>query len=228
MKILVATREFFYDVQELFDGHEVILLPKNFQGLEGDLLVFTGGEDVMPARYGEPNPEYGWFNPERDEWEFSVIQAFLEGKINVKKVLGICRGHQLINVALGGSLFYDIEDTFKVSHEHIHPLRWLKKSPLQEIFNTVNSLHHQGLNDIGRKLKPITLAIEPRTEIVEAIVWDNSILGVQFHPELMLRHPLSHRFKEIIEAWISGETLFQKIEPKNLRDLFRHLQVDEI
>ena len=99
MKILVATSNFFEPISQMFKGHDVSVLPKDY-GKDGekpvcDLLVLSGGEDVLPSYYGEAVPNSGWFNPERDKHEFGVLRNRLFSKT---KILGICRGMQVLNV----------------------------------------------------------------------------------------------------------------------------------
>ena len=209
MNILVATSDFFEDVENLFHGHQVELLPQKYENMSVDLVVFTGGEDILPSRYKEPDPSYGWFNPDRDEWEFKVLNSIFSGQLSTKKVLGICRGHQLLNVFFGGTLIYDIFNSYGISHKNVHPLRWRRKSPLQEIFSEVNSLHHQGIAGFGKRLPVMNLATEPTTEMSEVVVWDDRFLGVQFHPEFMDRHPRISEFKEIIHRWVLGEPIYE-------------------
>jgi putative glutamine amidotransferase len=178
-----------------------------------DILVFSGGEDISPSRYGFPEERNGWVTPERDELEFRILGHVLINRIRAKKVLGICRGHQLLNVGFGGTLVQDIQQEFGESHSAIHPLTWFVESPLKSFLPVVNSMHHQGIMSIGRKSNHQVLAVEPRTQLIEAISWSNKFLGVQFHPE-SLSDSLCKQFCRVMERWVSGEINMDGAEAK--------------
>ena len=171
-----------------------------------DGILFSGGEDVHPALYGKPEfvQEYGLKEiiPARDQFEYEVIEKALENK---KPVLGICRGLQLINVYLGGTLLPDIPTISgstvhgKISgQDQIHDIRVENFSMLHDISGLekgqVNSAHHQGVDRPAGNLK-VTAFSEP--SFVEAMEWKNPpdkswLLMVQWHPERM--HDLSSPF----------------------------------
>ena len=176
-----------------------------------DGILFSGGEDVHPELYGKPEfvEEYGLKEiiPARDQFEYEVIEKALESK---KPVLGICRGLQLINVYLGGTLLPDIP-TLSQSTAHgkisgqdqIHDIRVENLSMLHNItgreMGIVNSAHHQSVDKPAGSLK-ISAFSEP--SIVEAMEWkdpsDKSwLLLVQWHPERMqdLSSPFSGNVK---------------------------------
>jgi len=176
-----------------------------------DGILFSGGEDVHPALYGKPEfiEEYGLNEiiPARDQFEYEVIEKALESK---KPVLGICRGLQLINVYLGGSLLPDIP-TLSQSTAHgkisgqdqIHNIRVESLSMLHNIagreMGLVNSAHHQGVDKPAGDLK---ISAYSEASIVEAMEWkdpaDKSwLLLVQWHPERMqdLSSPFSGNVK---------------------------------
>jgi putative glutamine amidotransferase len=206
MKVIVATPYLHGSIiGRLFAGHDAQVLPENYEKTECDILVFSGGEDVHPSYYGEQGPNRGWFNRERDEQEISILQN-IGKKIFPKKVLGICRGHQLLNVYFGGNLVYDIATTYGEGHEYIHPLVWREETPFNSFLQVTNSMHHQGLSRIGENYNYRILAIEPKTRIVEAILWSDRYLGVQFHPE-SLSNDLATKFREVMEKWVAGEPL---------------------
>lgn len=221
MKILVASDNFLHSIRELFHGHDVELLPErpsNRSGLSGDILVFPGGEDINPECYGMERPEKGWFNLQRDNLEMSILKEERMGRILVKKTVGICRGHQLLNVGFGGSLVYDIPSTFGESHKGIHPVNWILDNPMRELYPEVNSMHHQGFsleqNRIGDSYPWKVLGVEPKTGIIEAICWADKYLGVQFHPEFMTGLPATPLFVEALEKWVKREVSFF---PQNMR-----------
>ena len=156
-----------------------------------DGIVFAGGEDVDPAYYGEkalPNVE---INADRDRSEMAqATSAFAQSM----PILGICRGSQLLNVKLGGSLVQDIPSqvTKPLTHGHgaMHTVTVLAGTHLAEIVGTavlpVNSYHHQAVKELASGLQ-----VTARSEdgVIEA--WEarpigprpNFLAGVQFHPE---------------------------------------------
>jgi putative glutamine amidotransferase len=155
-------------------------------------LVLTGGRDVDPARYGEaPHPETDEPNYQRDEVEFSLLDEALQRDL---PVLAICRGHQVLNVALGGKLCQHIE-----SGEH----RWLDDAESSSRAHTaeiaapsrlrdwlggerviVNSRHHQGVTPelLAPGLRIVALSPDGLVEGMESErhTW---VVGVQWHPE---------------------------------------------
>ncbi len=203
-------------VEQFSDQIEVTLLPirplkntdewiKNI-----DLLILSGGADVHPSFYGE-EPTYEWKgSKKRDQLEIEWIQAARRQGTNV---LGVCRGAQVLNVALGGSLYQDLPTTFKDIGEvhrssqtydkNYHQVRLnadgilskFQQKPDQGTLWT-NSVHHQGLKNIAEGCN-----IEARSmfeDLVEAISFKDSntgafMLGLQWHPEWMTfsEEPLS-------------------------------------
>ncbi len=156
-------------------------------------LVLTGGEDVDPARYGqEPHPALGSVNLPRDAMELAALEAALERRL---PVLAICRGLQLLNVALGGTLFQDLpaQRPGRVHHEQTAPWshRWHGArvepgSALHAVFGTgelfINSFHHQGIDRLAPGLEATVLAEDGLVEGVEATEYP-WVYGVQWHPE---------------------------------------------
>ncbi len=162
-----------------------------------DGLVLQGGVDVSPLVYGEtPLSEEWQGDPVRDAYELELLNAFIA---RGKPVLGICRGAQLINVALGGSLFQDIPVQLPRSVPHSDPELFDRLrhdvviapgSRLGELYpGTVrmgtNSLHHQSVNRLGKGLE--VEAVSP-DGVIEAIrsTGTGYLFGVQWHPEF---HP---------------------------------------
>lgn len=184
---------------------------------ELDGLILQGGADVAPASYGAEALRPEWCGDRvRDLYE---IELFWECMIQGKPVLGICRGCQLINVALGGTLWQDLPTQAENSGEHNDPNRYDELAHavafepgarLQAIYAGLNgglvtSIHHQAVRELGKDL-----AIEARSVpdgIVEAIRWrgDGFVFGVQWHPEFHL--PLDTRLlprEPLIEAFLSA------------------------
>lgn len=152
-----------------------------------DALFVTGGVDVDPALYGEERlPQCGATDPWRDRMEEAYIGAFVRAG---KPIFGICRGAQMINVALGGTLYQDISAQLGVSHNFgiLHEVTSCADTFAYDLFGarfTVNSFHHQAIRKLAPSLRPAAYAEDGK--IVEAFVHETlPILGVQWHPERM-------------------------------------------
>lgn len=156
-----------------------------------DGLLLCGGADVDPARFGQENRGSQEIDLDRDRAEFDLIEAYLKAG---KPILGICRGHQIMNIALGGTLIQDIpapvglfhthDDTLKEDKTHaVHaaPGSWFEETWGSHF--TVNSHHHQGVDKLGEGLEPLLWS---EGGIVEGMMHKSlPILCVQFHPERM-------------------------------------------
>ena len=160
-----------------------------------DGLILQGGADVCPESYGASAEQPAWAGDRiRDLYEIELIREFM---IQGKPVLGICRGCQLINVAMGGTLCQDIpshienaiihrDETLYESHHHI--IRMAPGSGLAAIYPEqedvlVNSIHHQCVDKLGSDLA--VEAVSPADGVVEAIrhAGKSYLVGVQWHPE---------------------------------------------
>lgn len=163
-----------------------------------DGVVFTGGSDVSPDLYGEnPKNGLGPVQPVRDKHEVELFKRIYEN--TDIPVLGICRGLQIINVALGGNLFQDLKNEWVGEFNHApnrypkyyptHEINIVKDSKLHDIFQTenlkVNSFHHQGVKILAEPLKATMKAEDGMIEGVE-IPGDRFIAAVQWHPEMMV------------------------------------------
>lgn len=162
-----------------------------------DGLLFTGGQDVEPGRYGEtPLPPAGEYSPARDAMEGQLLALALERDL---PVLGVCRGLQFLNVALGGSLYQDLPTQCPSGIVHcqrppydvpVHAVRVLRDTPLHSLLGTeelrVNSYHHQAVKDLSPRLRPMALSEDGLVEGAwlpgKRFVW-----GVQWHPEFAWR-----------------------------------------
>lgn len=150
-----------------------------------DALVIAGGPDVQPSRYGaQPHPRTGPPDLARDTWELALIEAALESGT---PLLGICRGMQLLNVALGGTLTQHLEGhTEDVGVFGSHPVipvpGTLYASVVPETF-AVPTYHHQSLD---RLAAPLTASAHAADGTVEAVELPGTpwALGVQWHPEM--------------------------------------------
>jgi len=163
-------------------------------------LLLQGGSDMSPRSYGETplRPEWSGDEP-RDLYEMALVRTCLKRKI---PILGICRGAQVLNVALGGSLYQDIQTQIPETLPHrdgkkydrlFHQVHWEPGSGLEKLYaplrqNSINSIHHQALHRIGKDL--VVEARSPKDGIVEAVRFRPKgdpkppyALGVQWHPE---------------------------------------------
>ena len=157
------------------DRNELCELARRLDG-----ILFTGGIDIVPEFYGDSFcHEKTKTSIERDLFELSLFKAFYEQK---KPIFGICRGVQLINVALGGTLFQHIEDHSGVAHNICVSGHLLRLSKNRSIVQT-NSFHHQALKKLGNGLKVIARSEDDITEGVCDFSDGRYLLGVQFHPE---------------------------------------------
>ena len=163
------------------------------EALACDGLLLPGGGDVHPARYGAENQGSRDIDEQLDEIQLNALDSFVQnGK---KPILGICRGHQVVNIYFGGGLIQDLalarthmaksyeDGSFEDS---VHPVQNLPGSILHRLYGEhmiSNSSHHQGLGDIGRGLRALSFSPDG---VVEAAEHDTlPILTVQFHPERM-------------------------------------------
>jgi putative glutamine amidotransferase len=188
------------------------MLSKNASDMDDcDGVIFSGGEDLHPRLYGKPEFElkYGLKEiiPERDQFEYQVIAKAFTDK---KPVLGICRGLQLINVFLGGSLVPDIPAVHhSMAHgkqngvDQTHFVQVVADTLLYAIcgpeHGSINSAHHQSVDRPGELLR-VSAFSEP--SIVEAMEWREPagkswLLMVQWHPERM--SDLSSPFSVLIK-----------------------------
>lgn len=161
-----------------------------------DAILLAGGCDIDPKLFGEnPSPYLGTVVPERDAFEYAVIEAAVAQN---KPIFGICRGIQIINVYFGGTLYQDLATEVNpeaVIHqrpdkewEPVHEINIVKDSRLHKLLGTerigVNSTHHQAVKDLAPDFH-ITATSDD--EIVEAIESDKyPIFCVQFHPERLV------------------------------------------
>lgn len=186
-------------------------LSELFARLDG--ILFTGGGDIDPRLFaGLPHPRVYGIEPERDTLEIELVQMAAEQD---KPFLGICRGIQVVNVALGGSLFTDIADQHSeqikhdnfpgVPREHLaHTVSVEAGSRLAGILGSqqasVNSLHHQGLQQLAPALRATACAPD---QLIEAVELPNHRFGlaVQWHPEWLQSDPAQRAlFRALVEA----------------------------
>lgn len=160
-----------------------------------DGLILSGGPDINPVHYGEDFKEkIGVISPERDDNEIKILNEFLKTE---KPILGICRGHQLLNIYFGGTLYQDLSYFEKEVLKHrqdlypeleVHSVTIEKGSILENLYGEsirTNSFHHQVIKDLGKGFKVIARSNDGIIEGIEKI--DHKFcLGIQWHPEMMV------------------------------------------
>ena len=150
-----------------------------------DAILITGGEDISAAYLHQPVPNPAFIEdpvPERDAWEFAAAAAAIERGI---PLLGVCKGLQVMNVALGGTLLLDIEghDLPELKSANAQALRHAAVIPAAWRFERVNSSHHQAIDRLGDGLEAHSwCAADGVIEQVRSrtLPW---CVGVQYHPE---------------------------------------------
>ncbi|MFF4348350.1 gamma-glutamyl-gamma-aminobutyrate hydrolase family protein [Streptomyces sp. NPDC001530] len=150
-----------------------------------DGVVVAGGPDVDPARYdAERSPRTGPPAPERDAWELALIQAALASGT---PLLGICRGMQLLNVALGGTLVQHVDGHVKdvgvFGHHAVSPVPGSLYAGLVPESAAVPTYHHQAVDRLGAGLRVSAHAADGTVEAIE-LPGPGWVLGVQWHPEM--------------------------------------------
>lgn len=200
-------------------GGAPILIPpdlpeESWQTLLGRLdgVLFSGGADIGLEHFnGEPHPTVD-VEPVRDALELPLLRAAIDAD---KPLLGICRGFQVMNVALGGTLYTHILDQLPNAIQHnwhklqprdylAHPVRVEKGTRLAQILGApalpVNSLHHQGIKEVAPSLRVTAYAPDGLIEGIE-LPDRKFALAVQWHPEWMLEHlEMRNLFREFVRA----------------------------
>lgn len=177
-----------------------------------DGILFSGGGDIGLEHFpGEPHPRIDDVDSARDSMELNLVQAAAS---DGKPFLGICRGCQVVNVALGGTLYTHIPDQLPNALDHdypgnkrtilVHEVKIEEGTHIAEIYEEpiikVNSLHHQGLKDIAASLRSAGYAPDGLVEAIE--LPDHPFgLAVQWHPEWLTdQKPTRNLFRKFVEA----------------------------
>jgi putative glutamine amidotransferase len=159
-------------------------------------LVLMGGADVDPHLYGQQRqPHVYGVNPEQDHFEMALVHAAIEMKL---PTLAVCRGIQLVNVALGGTLIQHIGDIpgvvqhapgkFPAGQDYaLHDVDISPRTKLSKAVGAtkvnVASFHHQGIDVVGKGLKVVARSADGLVEGLEHTGRDQWLIGVQWHPE---------------------------------------------
>jgi putative glutamine amidotransferase len=186
-------------------------VPDLLDRLDGVLL--SGGVDVDPILYGQaPHPKLGRVNRRRDDFELELTREALRREV---PILGICRGHQVLNVATGGTLVQDIPSQIEGAAEHdgqgprwrrAHRVEVTASSRLREILGqdaaSVNSIHHQGVDRVGKDL--VVSARCPEDGVIEGLEMTGRrfVVAVQWHPESFWNRPDS--FQRLFDAHVAA------------------------
>jgi putative glutamine amidotransferase len=163
-------------------------LPEHVSRLDG--LVLAGGADIDPSRYGQaPHPKTGTLRPERDTSEFGLFHLALEADL---PVLGVCRGIELINIAMGGTLQQHLPDVVGAEVHNPAPgvfgTNEIKLTPGSAVAGligdhvTVHCHHHQGIGQLANGLTAVGWSSDGVIEAVE-VPDSGFVVGVQWHPE---------------------------------------------
>lgn len=184
-----------------------LLLPPGDEAAEEilahlDGVIFTGGGDIHPRRFGgDPHPHHYSICDERDEFELRLIRGALDAEL---PTFAICRGTQVLNVALGGDLHGHLPDVVgdHVAHREsqeqhaLHRVAVAPGSRLAEVLEVesleIASWHHQAVNRLGEGLRAVAWADDATVEALEleSAPW---LLAVQWHPELQLEEEAQRR-----------------------------------
>lgn len=201
-------------------GAIAILLPADELSLESELIqkldgiLLSGGPDIDPVYFGEETYTFnGNISPERDKQELALAKLAFEAG---KPILGICRGIQVLNAAMGGTIYQDISSQVKGNNllKHVqeaprwypsHNIKISRDSRIFDCFGTekvrVNSFHHQAVKDVANGYKVTACCSDGIIEAIEYI-GDQFSVGVQWHPETMWEKDIKYLevFKAFVEA----------------------------
>ncbi len=182
-----------------------------------DGLLLSGGVDVDPAHFGEMTDwACGTISPLRDEFEMKLLSEILSASAK-KPILGICRGFQVLSVALGGSLYQDIQSGVSdktLSHRQkqravypSHPVTIDEHTKLHRIIGSdscmVNSLHHQAVRHLPAGMKASAIAPDGIIEAAERVEHP-FCMGVQWHPEQLWNQPGGDVHARLFNAFVEA------------------------
>lgn len=166
-------------------GHIPFVTLNTDQAADCDCVILPGGGDITPAFFGEQNRGSRNIDTELDILQLQTLDICLRKRI---PTLGICKGIQIINVGLGGTLYQDMPTAARHRYEgcdQYHSTAIVEGSWLYGLYGDsamVNSAHHQSINSLGDGLRIVQYC--PEDDCIEAVAHDKlPILGVQWHPE---------------------------------------------
>ena len=181
-----------------------------------DGVLFSGGDDVNPASYGEDQRwECGDVCPMRDDFEIQLLKVLVE-KYPEKPILGICRGAQILNVAMGGTLYQDLRSQVpgcirhqqkQISAYASHRAMLEAGSRLHAIYGCtevmVNSFHHQAVKDVGNDL---VITARAADGVVEGFEKPDHpyFVAVQWHPERQVEGPHHPEHKPLFQSFVDA------------------------
>lgn len=204
--------QYYVDMFRKINAELIFIVPGHQQTYQQllrmcDGLLLMGGQDIDASYYHESNhPQNQFESKEIDQMEFDLIRQCNEIK---KPIIGICRGHQIINVAFGGTLYQDIASQYKtkichnqnLEQTYCHDIQIVENTTLAQYFpykTAVNSFHHQAIKDLAPDFQIMAYSDDG---IIEAIEKDQ-ILSVQWHPE-KINDENQDKFLEMIKKMIS-------------------------
>ncbi|NJL22447.1 MAG: gamma-glutamyl-gamma-aminobutyrate hydrolase family protein [Leptolyngbyaceae cyanobacterium SM1_3_5] len=204
----------YVDAIQAAGGTAVLLPPQPnpeplIEVLDG--LIFAGGGDIDPARYGSlPNETVYLVDADRDEFELKLAALILKSQL---PTLGICRGMQILTVASGGDLIVHVPDAYggRIQHRLDHPRRptphLVQASPNSRLSNLLEAIefeivswHHQAIKTVPPDWKPVAQAADGLVEAIEhqQHPW---LIAVQWHPELSPDDPVQQQlFRSFVRA----------------------------
>ncbi len=201
---------------EKFGAVVKLITPSSFTSLSEimdtiDGLMLSGGADVHPRRYYEDPDSYinSWYNESLDDLELSLLDSVLEADL---PILAICRGMQVLNVSMGGSLIQDIDghNSEQSGEERISSYHRIFISPGCKLaatvgsggFVRVNHRHHQGITEAQKSDDLMASAWSMEDGVIEGLESPNHewVLGVQFHPER--RGEIPPHFDKLFETLV--------------------------
>lgn len=197
---------------------ETALVSSFIEKIDG--LILSGGQDVSPLFYGQEEVKETTISLlERDKFELALVKEALKQR---KAIFAICRGMQLLNVALGGTLIQHILEVDTFSHvqtlpvsKTAHPVRTIAGTEVARILSecvSVNSFHHQSIDQLGSGLIASAYAEDGTIEAIE-LANNNRVVGVQWHPELLQNadEKMKQLFTSFVEKADSKFTMKKRV-----------------